>query len=193
VRVGNESGISDLVVVRSSLLAKESSSRAGPAPGHQPARGGGGDWHFQTVGPRPLARRADPLEQHRRPAGSGAGDSRFHRAALFARSSFPPLQPSSAEGISALRSAGLRKTLLGKATAHNLRLQSKRRRARIDRSFFLNIKGPEILNMWLGESERQVRDLFAQCREKPPRGSWRFYSSTKRSPSWARATRCGWD
>jgi proteasome-associated ATPase len=38
----------------------------------------------------------------------------------------------------------------------------------------LSIKGPEILNMWLGESERQVRDLFAQCREKAAEGHLAF-------------------
>jgi len=40
--------------------------------------------------------------------------------------------------------------------------------------FFLSVKGPEILNMWVGESERQVRDLFAQCREKAAEGHLAF-------------------
>src|SRR5208282_1830926 len=40
--------------------------------------------------------------------------------------------------------------------------------------FFLHVKGPEILNMWVGESERQVRDLFAQCRERAAEGSLAF-------------------
>src|SRR5213076_1130679 len=35
-------------------------------------------------------------------------------------------------------------------------------------------KGPEILNMWVGESERQVRDLFAQCRERANDGALAF-------------------
>jgi proteasome-associated ATPase len=38
----------------------------------------------------------------------------------------------------------------------------------------LSVKGPEILNMWLGESERQVRDLFVQCREKAAEGQLAF-------------------
>ena len=36
---------------------------------------------------------------------------------------------------------------------------------------FLHVKGPEILNMWLGESERMVRDLFAQARARRKAGS----------------------
>jgi proteasome-associated ATPase len=69
---------------------------------------------------------------------------------------------------------GCGKTLLGKATAHNLRLQIKEKTGEDHPEFFLSVKGPEILNMWLGESERQVRDLFAQCREKAAEGHLAF-------------------
>jgi len=69
---------------------------------------------------------------------------------------------------------GCGKTLLGKATAYNLRQQVKTRTG-VDRpEFFLHVKGPEILNMWVGESERQVRDLFAQCRERANDGALAF-------------------
>jgi proteasome-associated ATPase len=69
---------------------------------------------------------------------------------------------------------GCGKTLLGKATAYNLRQQIKERTG-VDRpEFFLHVKGPEILNMWVGESERQVRDLFAQCRERAADGALAF-------------------
>lgn len=69
---------------------------------------------------------------------------------------------------------GCGKTLLGKATAHNLRLHLHQATG-VDRpEFFLSIKGPELLNMWVGESERQVRDLFAQCREKAAEGQLAF-------------------
>ena len=69
---------------------------------------------------------------------------------------------------------GCGKTLLGKATAYNLRQQVKARTG-VDRpEFFLHVKGPEILNMWVGESERQVRDLFAQCRERATAGALAF-------------------
>jgi proteasome-associated ATPase len=63
---------------------------------------------------------------------------------------------------------------LGKATAHNLRLQIREQTGEDRPEFFLSLKGPEILNMWLGESERQVRDLFAQCREKAAEGHLAF-------------------
>jgi proteasome-associated ATPase len=69
---------------------------------------------------------------------------------------------------------GCGKTLLGKATAYNLRQQIKERTG-VDRpEFFLHVKGPEILNMWVGESERQVRDLFVQCRERAADGALAF-------------------
>jgi proteasome-associated ATPase len=69
---------------------------------------------------------------------------------------------------------GCGKTLLGKATAHNLRLQIRQETGEDRQEFFLSVKGPEILNMWLGESERQVRELFVQCREKAAEGHLAF-------------------
>ena len=69
---------------------------------------------------------------------------------------------------------GCGKTMLGKATAYNLRCQI-REQTGVDRpEYFLHVKGPEILNMWVGESERQVRDLFAQCRERAQNGALAF-------------------
>jgi len=38
------------------------------------------------------------------------------------------------------------------------------------REYFMHIKGPEILNMWVGESERMVREIFATAREKRREG-----------------------
>src|SRR5205814_9877937 len=35
-----------------------------------------------------------------------------------------------------------------------------------DLEYFMHVKGPEILNMWVGESERMVREIFATAREK---------------------------
>ena len=69
---------------------------------------------------------------------------------------------------------GCGKTLLGKATAYNLRQQIKAETGVDHPEFFLHVKGPEILNMWVGESERQVRDLFAQCRERAKEGALAF-------------------
>lgn len=69
---------------------------------------------------------------------------------------------------------GCGKTLLGKATAYNLREQIRKETGEDRPEFFLSVKGPEVLNMWVGESERQVRDLFAQCREKAAEGALAF-------------------
>ncbi len=69
---------------------------------------------------------------------------------------------------------GCGKTMLGKATAYNLRQQITQLTGVDHPEFFLHVKGPEILNMWVGESERQVRDLFAQCRERSSDGALAF-------------------
>ena len=42
------------------------------------------------------------------------------------------------------------------------------------REYFMHIKGPEILNMWVGESERMVREIFATAREKRREGYMPF-------------------
>ncbi|MGB3941860.1 MAG: AAA family ATPase [Candidatus Manganitrophaceae bacterium] len=61
---------------------------------------------------------------------------------------------------------GCGKTLIGKATAYSLVQKLKAKGNSQVEEFFLHVKGPEILNMWLGESERMVRELFARAREK---------------------------
>jgi proteasome-associated ATPase len=65
---------------------------------------------------------------------------------------------------------GCGKTLIGKATAWNLTQQLRAKTGVEMREFFMHIKGPEILNMWVGESERIVRDIFATAREKRREG-----------------------
>ncbi len=65
---------------------------------------------------------------------------------------------------------GCGKTLLGKATAYNLRQQIKTRTGVDHPDFFLHVKGPEILNMWVGESERQgARFIHLMPRAGPRR------------------------
>src|SRR6516164_3645606 len=61
---------------------------------------------------------------------------------------------------------GCGKTLIGKATAYNLTRQLTEKTGEDMQQFFMHIKGPEILNMWVGESERMVREIFATAREK---------------------------
>ena len=65
---------------------------------------------------------------------------------------------------------GCGKTLIGKATAWNLTQQLRAKTGKEMREFFMHIKGPEILNMWVGESERIVREIFATAREKRREG-----------------------
>ena len=66
--------------------------------------------------------------------------------------------------------AGVWKTLIGKATAHNLTQRLSEVEGVEVEGSFLHIKGPEILNMWLGESERKVREIFQIAREKSKEG-----------------------
>ena len=65
---------------------------------------------------------------------------------------------------------GCGKTLIGKATAHNLTQRLSEEEGAEVEGCFLHIKGPEILNMWLGESERKVREIFQIAREKSKEG-----------------------
>ena len=69
---------------------------------------------------------------------------------------------------------GCGKTLIGKATAYNLTRQLRAKSGAEMREYFMHIKGPEILNMWVGESERIVRDIFATAREKRREGYMPF-------------------
>src|SRR6058998_1862563 len=61
---------------------------------------------------------------------------------------------------------GCGKTLIGKATAYNLTNKLREKTGAQMKEYFMHVKGPEILNMWVGESERMVREIFATAREK---------------------------
>lgn len=65
---------------------------------------------------------------------------------------------------------GCGKTLIGKATAYNLTAKLQEQTGERMDEYFMHIKGPEILNMWVGESERMVREIFATAREKRREG-----------------------
>ncbi len=75
---------------------------------------------------------------------------------------------------------GCGKTLIGQAAASSLsRLaadasQQEGDKPPISSGAFLHVKGPEILNMWVGESERIVRELFAQARARRSEGALPF-------------------
>ncbi|MEP6809592.1 MAG: AAA family ATPase, partial [Chthoniobacterales bacterium] len=65
---------------------------------------------------------------------------------------------------------GCGKTLIGKATAYNLTRQLREKTGNEMKEYFMHVKGPEILNMWVGESERIVREIFATARAKRREG-----------------------
>jgi proteasome-associated ATPase len=86
-------------------------------------------------------------------------------ADLFAR-----FQHQTPKGFLLYGPPGCGKTLIGKATAYNLTRQLKEKTGEEMQQFFMHIKGPEILNMWVGESERMVREIFGTAREKRKEG-----------------------
>ncbi|MDT0302715.1 proteasome ATPase [Streptomonospora wellingtoniae] len=67
---------------------------------------------------------------------------------------------------------GCGKTLIAKAVANSLAQQVTEKTGRdVGKSFFLNIKGPELLNKYVGETERHIRLVFQRAREKASEGS----------------------
>jgi proteasome-associated ATPase len=67
---------------------------------------------------------------------------------------------------------GCGKTLIAKAVAHSLAGMVARANGGDPnaKSFFLNVKGPELLNKYVGETERHIRLIFARAREKASQG-----------------------
>jgi proteasome-associated ATPase len=75
------------------------------------------------------------------------------------------------KGILLYGPPGCGKTLIAKAVAHSLSQKvSQLTGNRNVRSYFLNIKGPELLNKYVGETERQIRVVFQRAREKAEEG-----------------------
>lgn len=74
------------------------------------------------------------------------------------------------KGILLYGPPGCGKTLLGKATAYNLTQEYNRQTGKQAKEYFMAISGPKILNMWLGETERMVREIFRTAREKAKEG-----------------------
>ncbi len=75
------------------------------------------------------------------------------------------------KGILLYGPPGCGKTLIAKAVANSLAKAVAERTGRPDaRSYFLNVKGPELLNKWVGETERQIRLIFQRAKEKSDEG-----------------------
>ena len=89
----------------------------------------------------------------------------LHRR-LFAHYKLP-----APKGILLYGPPGCGKTLIAKAVANSLakKVAEATNNTSI-RSYFLNIKGPELLNKYVGETERQIRLVFQRAREKAEEG-----------------------
>src|SRR4029078_11495432 len=61
---------------------------------------------------------------------------------------------------------GWRKTLIAKAGANSLAKEAAAKTGEEGKSYFLNIKGPELLNKYVGETERHIRLVFQRAREE---------------------------
>ena len=90
----------------------------------------------------------------------------FVHADLFAEHKLP-----APKGILLYGPPGCGKTLIAKAVANSLAKKVAEVSGDSEaRSYFLNIKGPELLNKYVGETERQIRLVFQRAREKSEEG-----------------------
>ena len=90
----------------------------------------------------------------------------FLHQALFAAYDLP-----APKGILLYGPPGCGKTLIAKAVANSLAKQVAEVSGDVGAcSFFLNVKGPELLNKYVGETERQIRQVFQRAREKSEEG-----------------------
>jgi proteasome-associated ATPase len=61
---------------------------------------------------------------------------------------------------------GCGKTMIAKAVANNLAQKVSEKRGEKIKGYFMNIKGPELLNKYVGETERKIREIFQKAKEK---------------------------
>ncbi len=175
VRVGQESGLVSSVILRSALLAKEKLK-----PGMEIRLDANQRVALEVIGVGKRIERS--LENVTAIPWSAVGGQADAVQAIrdtielpfLHRELFKRFEHNVPKGFLLHGPPGCGKTLLGKATAYNLRQQILANTGVDHPEFFLHVKGPEILNMWVGESERQVRDLFSQCRERAADGSLAF-------------------
>jgi proteasome-associated ATPase len=90
----------------------------------------------------------------------------FLYAELFSEHQLEP-----PKGVLLYGPPGCGKTLIAKAVAKSLADKVRERTGREDaRSYFLNVKGPELLNKYVGETERQIREIFQRAKERSEEG-----------------------
>ena len=66
---------------------------------------------------------------------------------------------------------GCGKTLIAKAIANSLAARVREQMGKDDvKGYFINIKGPELLNKYVGETERKIREIFQKAKEKSKEG-----------------------
>ena len=70
------------------------------------------------------------------------------------------------KGILLYGPPGCGKTLIAKAVANSLAKSIEKRTGKATKSYFLNVKGPELLNKYVGETEHKLREVFKKARDK---------------------------
>ncbi len=175
LRIGQESGLSPLVLIRSALLGKEKLK-----PGLEVRLDVNQRVALEVIGVNKRIERS-LATVNELPWSAIGGQEEAVQAIrdtlelpFLHRDLFKRFEHTVPKGFLLYGPPGCGKTLMGKATAYNLRKQIAAQSGVDHPEFFLHVKGPEILNMWVGESERQVRDLFAQCRERASEGALAF-------------------
>ena len=175
LRVGSEHGTQSLVLQRSAQLAK-ASLKAG-----DDVRVDGNYRVALEVLARPEARDHYLDEVPELPWEKVGGQDDALQAIrdaielpLLHEELFQKFRHATPKGFLLYGPPGCGKTLIGKATAYNLTKQLRSKSGADMREYFMHIKGPEILNMWVGESERMVREIFATAREKRREGYMPF-------------------
>ncbi len=84
---------------------------------------------------------------------------------------FSAHQLSPPKGVLLYGPPGCGKTLIAKAVANSIAKKLGHLTGKEVRSFFLHVKGPELLNKYVGESERQVREVFKKAKERAADGN----------------------
>jgi proteasome-associated ATPase len=83
---------------------------------------------------------------------------------------FSEYKLSAPKGVLLYGPPGCGKTLIAKAVANSIAKKLGHLAGKEIRSYFLHVKGPELLNKYVGESERQVREVFKKAKERAEHG-----------------------